>query len=73
MIVGALGLEMRHKAPQYSDWKGISCAGRFDYRLTEMYTSMEMYALARQFLGNEVYFFNDQMVYKLTGGRDVHL
>jgi len=65
MIVSAIGLEMRHKVSEYSKWKGISCAGRFDYRLTEMYTSMEMYALARQFLGDEMYFFNDQIVYKL--------
>lgn len=65
MIVGAIGLEMRHKWHQYSSWKGISCAGRFDYRLTEMYTSMEMYVLSRFFLGNKVHFFNDQIVYKL--------
>lgn len=67
MIAGSLGLTMKHQAHLYSEWKGISCAGRFDYRLTELYTSMEMYTLARLFLGDEFYFFNDQMVYKLEG------
>lgn len=64
-VCGTIGLQLKHRAHELSDWKGISCAGRFDPRLTEMYTDKKMYDLAIQFLGEDVYLFNDQIVYKL--------
>lgn len=60
-----IGEDMRINVSQYSDWKGISCAGKFDQTLFSMYTSSKMKYIANQILGDKVYLFNDQMVIKL--------
>ena len=60
-----IGEDMRINVSQYSDWKGISCAGKFDQTLFSIYTNSTMKYIARQILGDKVYLFNDQMVIKL--------
>jgi len=63
--VKKIGIELRKDYPKYSDWKGISCAGKFSEELFNIYTSEVMYDLTRQILGDVVYLFNDQMVMKM--------
>ena len=60
-----IGGSLRRDYEKYSEWKGISCAGRFNEDLFEIYTSQIMYDLTRQILGDVVYLFNDQIIIKL--------
>ena len=68
-MVKRIGEDMRLHAADYSTWSGIYCAGNFDYRLFQSYTSPTMKNLAREILGDEVYLFNDQIVIKLPNDR----
>lgn len=58
-------IPMRKDYRRYSQWKGISCAGRFNSDLMEFYTSDVMREVAESILGCKTYLFNDQIVYKL--------
>ena len=59
-----IGLILKEHANKYSEWKGISCAGRFYPQLFDLYTSQKMFDLSTQILGESVYHFNDQIVFK---------
>lgn len=61
----AIGLDMRKTTEEFSTWSGISCAGRFNNDLFDLYTSQKMLDLSKRILGDTVYFFNDQVVIKL--------
>jgi hypothetical protein len=63
-------LEIRYNAHNLSTWKGVSCASRFNKTLDEFYTSDLMTGLARKFLDDDFYYFNDQVVYKLPFEHD---
>jgi hypothetical protein len=63
-VVRTIGISMREEYSKYSSWKGISCAGKFNDTLSEMYTSDTMMDLSKNILGDSVYLFNDQMVMK---------
>ena len=65
-MIASVGLGMRLHAEQYSDWKGIACASKHSIILDTFYRSDVMTSLAKKFLGNDCYYFNDQMVYKLA-------
>ena len=68
--VASVGLDMRKRAHEYSKWKGISCASKHSTVLEEFYTSVTMKTLAKKFLGDDCYYFNDQIVYKLPHETD---
>lgn len=68
-MVKRIGEDMRLHAADYSTWSGISCAGNFNDRLFQSYTSDTMKELACEILGDEVYLFNDQIVIKLPNDR----
>lgn len=47
-------------------WQGVGCASKYRPELFSIYTSAEMYDVARTVLEtNDVYIFNDQTVYKM--------
>lgn len=58
------GLRLRTDWTRYSEWMGIPCASRFSYILSKFYRSY-MPQFARQFMEDDIYYFNDQMVMKL--------
>ena len=66
-IIKDIGEQMRIDCSKYSDWKGISCAGKYNDTLMSFYTSDKMGELSRRILGDHVYLFNDQIVIKLPG------
>ena len=68
--VASVGLGMRLHVSDYSNWNGISCAGKHSTILDDFYRSVTMTSLAKKFLGDDCYYFNDQIVYKLP--RDIN-
>lgn len=58
------GIHLRKNYKDYSTWRGVSCASTFAPELMKHYTSDIMRSLSKQLLGDEVYLFNDQVVYK---------
>ena len=60
-----IALDFRLNAHKYSDWKGIPCASRWSKDLYDFYTCDIMHDLSREFLGDRVFLFNDQVVVKL--------
>jgi hypothetical protein len=64
-MISPFAMGIRLLAHEYSDWKGVPCAGRHSIMLNDFYESDLMVNLAQSFLGDDCYFFNDQVVYKL--------
>lgn len=46
-------------------WQGVGCASKFRPELFQIYTSKYMHEIATNILGDKIYLFNDQIVYKM--------
>ena len=64
-IVKEKGLYLRENSNKFSTWKGVSCASKHAKELWDCYTAPFMYEIAQQILGDQIWLFNDQIVYKL--------
>lgn len=57
------GLSLRARWKELSSWKGISCASQHSPILRDFYCSW-LPNIATEYLGKDLYYFNDQMVIK---------
>lgn len=64
-IVKEKGLYLRENSTKFSSWRGVSCASKYDKKLWDCYTAPFMYEIAQRILGDQIWLFNDQIVYKL--------
>lgn len=65
-------IKLRKEWTEYSTWKGISCASKYSNVLKQFYFE-ELPKLGREFIGEKMYYFNDQAVVKMPNDGMVFL